>query len=1100
LQRYIPGPIKARWREQSEWLAELRRMTIMFIGIGGFDYEADNAVERLHQFLRATQEVIYRYEGSLSKVAVDDKGTVLLVLFGAPPFSHEDDTRRAVACGLGLLAVARDQQLRMSIGISEGTIFAGPVGAPSRQEYTVIGDEVNLASRLMQYGRAGSLIISGRVKERAGIYFVTEDLGYIQVKGKAEKVAAYLVTGEQEAREEFVTRYLLYGDPFIGRKAELDQAYRVAARARAGKLQVLLMEGELGLGKSRLAAEMVREWLSAGGAGYGSKCTSFGQQIPYQGWREVLAAIYGLTPGLSPRRQLARLAAGIGELPEPAEQPGYWLERLPLLADVLGLEADETDFTRTISGQLRRNNTFELIEAILRREAERRPLMILLEDVQWADELTLTLVDYLARDLVNLPLLLVVVYRPLDKTRQYLLHNLERLPYTTRLFLEALTPEESMDLVQILLDGKSLSPEGQELLLTRAQGNPFFLQEISRAILEVLEQQRGTLVEMLNLPDTVQDVILMRVDRLAESDKLTLKVASVIGTNFQRFLLGAVHPLRQPDFQLGFQLERLEQEKLIQLEAPEPHWEYSFRNVVTQEVVYEGLLLAQRRQLHAAVGAELEKIVPEEVERLAFHYGRSDDWGKALHYLTVAGRKAQREYANQAAIAYYTEILHLLVSRGKLISTDYWDILLERAKLYNLVGPWDSELEDLGTLGIVAEALNDDLRRALAAKQWTYLYESSGDYDSGVELIERAVQLAQQAGNEKLIGEGYNQWGKLLFLQGQYETAYEYLQKALLLAQNQTDLSGQADCLHNLGLVAHYQADYEVAQYFFREAIDIWRNTGDQVGLSSGLSHLGRVYYDLGRYAAARQCYDQALVLHRRVGDRAGEAATLHYLAQTLRSLGRYKVARELYEQALALHRSIGDQRGEALSLYQLGYLLSRLGDPEQGLTYLEKGLQTLRELNEPWVLRQALSYYGWTLEQAGQLRAARARFEEALKVARDSQQEAPMMEVVAHLGRVALQLRDTSLAETCARHALGYLERKGPAGIEHVGQVYLSCYQILQAQNRTNQAEAVLEQGRAYLATQVEQIDDLVLRHSYLYDIPEHRTIHEIALSSSMY
>ncbi|MDX1520893.1 MAG: adenylate/guanylate cyclase domain-containing protein, partial [Anaerolineae bacterium] len=193
LQRYIPGAIKARLNEQSEWLAELRRMTTLFIGIGGFDFEADDAPEKLQVFLQATQELIYRFEGSLGKVAVDDKGTVLIILFGAPPFFHEDDARRGVACAIALQAVAREQGLRMSIGITEGLIFAGPVGAPNRREYTVIGDQVNLAARLMQYGRAGTILITERVKDRAGPHFITESLGRITLKGKTQTEAAYEV-------------------------------------------------------------------------------------------------------------------------------------------------------------------------------------------------------------------------------------------------------------------------------------------------------------------------------------------------------------------------------------------------------------------------------------------------------------------------------------------------------------------------------------------------------------------------------------------------------------------------------------------------------------------------------------------------------------------------------------------------------------------------------------------------------------------------------------------------------------------------------------------------------------------------------------------
>ncbi len=1099
LQSYVPYAIKTRLEEQSEWLAELRRMVVLFIGIGGFDYEAADIGEQLQNFLQATQEVIYRFEGSLGKVAVDDKGTVLLILFGAPPLFHEDDAIRAIACALGLQTIAQEQNLRMAIGITEGPVFAGPVGAPSRREYTVIGDEVNLAARLMQYGRAGAIIISERVKERAGPHFITKSLGQISLKGKVKALPAYLVKGEQGARDEFVVRYLLYEDPLVGRKAELEQIRRIAARGRTGKRQLLLLEGEPGMGKSRLAEEIVREWVMGGGMGYGSKCISYGQQIPYQAWREVLSAIFGLTPSLSPEQQLARLTTGMAEVPDPPGQAGYWADRLPLLADVLGLKIPENDFTRYIAGELRRNNTFALIEAILRHQAERHALLILLEDIHWADELSLSLAAYLAQKLADHSLLLVLVYRPMPETDSQLLAGVRDLPDTYTIYLERLSPEESLDLVRILLGDKSLSVETEEILLSRGQGNPFFLHEITRAVMDVMASQKKEafeLLEMLDLPDTIQDVVFSRIDRLSEAEKLTLKIASVIGTSFRRSLLSDIHPMNGVRLLLPSHLDKLENEKLIRLEAPAPKWEYVFRNIITQEVVYEGLLLAQRRQLHAAVGAALEASTPDEVEQLAFHYNRSDNWEKALHYLKIAGQKAHREYANQAAIRYYSEILTGLASRPAseggtgLISTDYWDILLERAKLYNLIGWRDEELEDLGTLGIMAEALNDDRRRALAAKQWAYLYETVGDYDSGLEMIERSVQLAEKAGDEKLLGEGHNQWGKLLYLRGAYEAAPDHLQYALLIAQNRQDKIAQADCLNNLGIVAHYQADYEVALYFFQEAIELWRATGDQVGLGNGLRNLGRVHYDMGQHMAARQNHDQSLALHRKIGDRAGEALTQHNLGKLQRSLGNYDLARYLFEEALTFYQSIGDRYREAHNLYHLGFLYCRLAEYETALTFLERAIEILREHNDPWGLARALTYYSWTLANDGKFAEARKYVMEALKIERESQQEVTMMEDVALLGRVALARNDLSLADTCAGHALGFMARRGTQGIEHPAMVYLTCYHILQANQKFEQAQSVLEQARQYVASQAAQIDDPALRESYLTSIPENREI----------
>ena len=617
--------------------------------------------------------------------------------------------------------------------------------------------------------------------------------------------------------------------------------------------------------------------------------------------------------------------------------------------------------------------------------------------------------------------------------------------------------------------------------------------------MEDQEQQSFDALEALNLPDTIQDVIYSRVDKLSEAEKLTLKIASVIGHTFQRSLLTAVHPITEARFRLPSQLTALENENLIRLEAPAPKWEYVFKNVITQEVVYEGLLLAQRRQLHSVVATTLELLAPDEVEQLAFHYSRSGDTDKALHYLKIAGQKAQREYANHAAINYYSEILTLLENRSSteehsgMISGEYWDILLERAKLHQLIG-WHSEtLEDLGTLGIMAEALNHDRRRALAAKQWANFYEASGDYDSGLELVERAVQLAQKADDEQLTGEGYNHWGKLLYLRGEYEIAHEYLQQAWFIAQKYQDKIAQADCLNNLGLVAHYQADYDVARYFFHEAIDLWDSMGDQVGLGNGLHNMGQVHYDMGEYMAAEQCYKQAQALHRTIGDRAGEALVHHSLGKIHRSLGDYEIARHLFEEALTFFQSVDDRHGEAKTLYHLGFLYSRLGEFKTAVTFLDEAILTLRELADPWSLAEALSYYGWSLKNMGQPKSARDTIIEALRIARETQQKITIIENTAILGSIALATNDLSLANACAQQSLNFITNHGTQGIEHPVMVYLTCYQIFQANKEYGQAKSVLERGRQYLVDQANLIDEPNLRETYLTRVSENRELIEI-------
>lgn len=1108
LQGYVPGAAKIRITENADWLAELRRITIVFISVRNVDYEAAAVLPQLQAFIRTVQEVLYQFEGSLNKVAVDDKGTVLLLLFGAPPVSHEDDTTRAVACALELQRVAAQQGLSIAIGISEGQVFSGPVGAENRREYTVIGDEVNLAARLMQHAAKSNLpiVISKRAKELAGPHFIVQALGKIPIKGKSHHLTAYAVQGEQDAQDEFIARHLSNNQALIGREAELEFIRALAQKTQQGQFQLLTIEGELGVGKSRLTTELVKEWVSAGGAVYGGQSLSYNRHTPYQVWRTVVAKILGLTADLTNEQKVHRLREGIEMLPARSGQPKFWLNRMPLVAEMLQVDVAENSFTRDISGELRRNNSFAVIEALLRHQVNHdQHVMILLEDIHWSDELSLSLIEYLAATLADLPILFVLTHRPLTESPWKKLPGIEELPYSQAVRLNALSDEESSQVLTLFLNGHQIPADMMDILLHRAQGNPFFLQQIGKAVVDILpsssngSNESGSMTTLPELPDTIQNVILARVDRLSDQTaKFTLKVAAVIGMRFQRNLLLSAHPMAPSLDGLTQQLKHLETENLIQLDTAGPKWVYIFDSFITQEVVYEGLLLAQRRQLHALVGSALERTNPDDVERLTYHYARSDSIDNGINYLTISAQKAEREYANQAAINYYSMILELFsipdgtTGRPKgIISTQYWDFLMARARLNNLIGERDDEIEDLGTLGVVGEALNDNYRRALGAQQWAYLYGSAGNYQEGIEQIKRSVELAEIIEDDKLAGQGYNYWGQLSYLLHNYEMAYEYLQKSLIIAQGQQDKNAQAECLNSLGMVAHYQTEYDVALYFFAETSSLRKALDNQVGLAETLTQLGRVYYDMGQYMQALHTFTDALDLHLTIGDRTGEAYTRQNLGRVYRSLGDYATAKSFQEQALTLHQAVTDRRGEAFSLYNLGLLHIRLQDYDKAQIYTGEALATLREIDyDPWPLGDALAYHGWLLYEQNKFDEAEAQFVEALQIERALKQEPAVIEIKAHLGRIALAQNNLLLAEAYAQEILVYLKSHDAKGIEHAGLVYLTVHTILHASGQTEPALKTLEQGWQYLQNQLLEINSPELQKTYLHHLPEHQKI----------
>jgi tetratricopeptide (TPR) repeat protein len=252
----------------------------------------------------------------------------------------------------------------------------------------------------------------------------------------------------------------------------------------------------------------------------------------------------------------------------------------------------------------------------------------------------------------------------------------------------------------------------------------------------------------------------------------------------------------------------------------------------------------------------------------------------------------------------------------------------------------------------------------------------------------------------------------------------------------------------------------------------------------------------MGQYMEAQKRYDQSLLLHCTIGDRAGEALTRHSLGKVQRTLGNYPAALQLFKEALAINQAVGDRRGGAHTLYQLGFLHTRLAEYDTAITLLADALIVLKELDDSWALGDALTFYGWTLYERGQPRQAKKLFEEALKIQRNTQQEVKMMESIAHLGRVALALNDLSLADTCARHALNFIESKGTQGIEHPAVVYLICYHILHNDQKFEQARSILIQGQQYIMAQVAQIDDLALQQTYLNNVPENQQIQALVLA----
>ncbi len=1060
LSSYIPGAIASLLESgHYDMLAELKPLTICFISFDGLDYSNDpQAGPRLSNFMRDAQEIIYYYEGSVNKLAIGDKGSVLLVLFGAPPFFHEDDEIRAIACMLALCKVAARHQLKAHIGLAAGSVFSGPLGAPQRREYTVIGDTVNLAARLMQKAGDGQVWLDQSLYSQTNRFFEFDDLGQIQVKGKSESRHIYQALHEKEQdQKEAIATYLL--TELTGRDKELQIIDQLADKVWTNQSQILLLSGEAGVGKSRLATEIVRRWLERGGVPHSGDCVSYGRQTPYLPWRGILTTILGLSTRLSVEQRLRRVENSLSHLPPPVSattyvNQNYWLQRAPLLADMMGLEHEDTDLTYNLSEDLRRDNLFATIQAIVLEEARQRPTLILLEDIHWSDELSLDLAAYLAPTITDYPLFLVLVHRPIGTPIPLPYQHLRGISSTTQLLVNELDPEASIKLVQNKLAVKTIPPVLADLIRSKGQGNPFFIEELVNSLLGMavlkIENQECIIsgdLDKLEMPDTVQKVVLARIDRLPEEEKMTLKVAATIGRTFQRDLLETVHPWFTTGSTLEEHLKHLQAEDFTRREASESELDFLFKHVITQEVAYETMLYSQRQYLHATIGAALESRYSGQenkvIDLLAYHYARSNDKHKALSYMHRAGQKALAGYANEAAITYFSEALHIARDDIDNVKVQY-DLLTDRERAYNRLGDRAAQAEDLAQMKQLAQGQNHQERLLETGNRQLQLATNLAEYNQAIDIAEVILKLSRRINKPIWEVRILTNLGITYWRQGDYSQTRECMLQALQNSDEAKDEQLRATSLNYLGLVHTQISEYEQARQDYQQALEIYQTIGEKGGEAGCANNLGLLESSLGRYEQAQKYYQQALAICHTAGDRLREGISLNTLGQVNTILGYHSEAQKQLEQSLVIRQSIGDRRGEAFCLHDLGYLYLASGQTQEAANTF----QTACDLRH-------------TLGETGNYIAS-----------------------LAAKGEAYLTHNNLAGAYKCLQEAIQNLRDNSGSGEYPTQNIWWTYTQICQTRADLAEAESALLQAYQLVKAKAEQISSSQLRQSYLENV----------------
>ncbi|MBI3920006.1 MAG: tetratricopeptide repeat protein [Armatimonadetes bacterium] len=913
--------------------SERRRVTILFADVMGFTamsekLDPEEVFRLMNRCFSELGKVIARHEGTIDKFI----GDCVMALFGAP-IAHENDPERAVRAALEMqvalsefAARLREQtgtNLQMRVGLNSGLVVAGVVGSEQKQQYTVMGDAVNLASRIETTARPNSVLVSETVYRQTLRLFQYQAWEPIRVKGKEQPVSVYEVTGEKPAAGAFG-----YGgdrSTFVGRDAELQIMRDALSRSTDATRAVMSVVGQSGIGKSRLLEEFAKIIHNHGLVCLRSGCPFGESRNAYRTWRILLSQLCGIKEGDDHSQQKAAISETLAEI-EPGLQ-----ESLPYLADVFGLPRPEgTD------AQAAKRATQHAVRTVMSALARKRGLVVIVDDVQWMEPLSLEIMDTLTADLDSERFLLVTAYRP-EFTPSWAARE-----GSITLNLKGLSDTECEKMAAALLGAEPQSlPILRSLIVERAAGFPLFVEELVRSLVDTgwLVSEDGQWKEThdphhVQLPETLEAIVTARIDLLRPPVKHALQCAAVIGKSFPVEVLRAVAGLHV-DFAPS--VAQLETAEFIEELTPQPSWEYGFRQSIIQDVAYQMLLIELRHQYHEAVASTIEALsgarLEDQYEKLAYHYSRSDNVVKAVDSLILSGAKALRLFATSNARSFFTEALETLdrlpvearAERRRDAHRCYealGDVATLTGEYVEARSRYHQVLDELSLT--CKGSLDGSLRVHIAAlkRKIGDVYMRESEAAEALRWLRDGLAEVEEGRSAGAQGEVAKIWSELAgvsFRLGDYTEAADQASRGLAQAERVNSPKEISDCCLVLGVVQHSSGDYDSAGDLLRRSLTIREELGDLVGIASALNNLGNLSSDGGRYQEADEFFRRSVEMRERMGHTEGMSAGLVNRGNVACNLGRFREAEAHYRQALALAHRIGNNYTATFALVNLG-------------------------------------------------------------------------------------------------------------------------------------------------------------------------------------
>jgi class 3 adenylate cyclase/predicted ATPase len=1100
--------------------ADLRPVTVLFAQVQGLGalvetLSPDRAAAAVDAFLRPMQAAVEQFGGFVNKLDLADEGDKLMAVFGAP-VALEDHAERAARAALAMMAAiepcvaqlaewpepqAAGVELQLRIGINTGNVFAGNVGTAERKEYTVMGDAVNVAARVMAVSAWGEVRCAAITAALVKQTLLCDDPRMVRVRGKSEPLQLLRLVGEADRS----ARTTDAATPLVGRERELSWLEQQLAAAAAGHGRAIRIAGEAGVGKSRLGAALLEKATAAGAVTLSVRCLAFNSAAPYTPWSDLVSDLCGVSAADDQQARARKLGAA---LKAAGVEVADWL---PLVADLVRLDVEDSAVTRALDPQQRQARRFEIVLALLRSlthdegrmtkdEVQTidhqdsdpagqplasgpgtpssfalRPssLVLLFDNLQWADQVSLDLWQYVSARIADDPLLLLGLHRS-----ALTWGSGQQGDGAALLELGPLDVEAGGALLDELAAPDSIDPELRERLVVRAAGNPLFLEELQRAVASDPETIDA-------LPDSLSGLLLARIDRLDERSRALLRVAAVVG---QRFPVGVMQSVYERDYETLVQsLGELDAQEFTAVERERPERVHLFRHALLQEVAYQSLLYARRRELHRRIGAYLEERYADDLEAvraqyaadserplvqigrngsllsrdarangvpiflLAHHLRLSDDPARAVPYLLLAGHIARDDYANDQAVQHYRWALEVLApsdpraweaheALGDVLCTlgryeealgEYQAILEARSEKREGTSAQAAGTDQIHTHGSTQSARepeahshslipNSELPSAVAAEVLRSMgdaLEKQGRYAEALERLREAEALCRAnlgAVPPLLLAAIYADMGQVLRRLSDFDGALDICRTGLAMVRadrrSAEDERIEAELQMLMGTLYAMRGEYDPARFHFENALAAQEAIDDLYGCARSQNNLGYLAQLQSDYVRAVRHYAEAETLARKVQTKYMLSSVLLNAAYGYYRLDRYAEAEGACRDALVLCEEMGDQLGVAQADDTLGLIAYSRGDYAAARAAYQYALTIYRAQNAAYQEGNTLAMLAAAHTASADAGRGRLLADEALQLAQRIQVPQLEAEALSALAEATLAFADGAL------------------------------------------------------------------------------------------